>query len=168
MHGPRAVRRLQDLERETRRGYVRGRRGRAPAEVLAWNDAAWEVPWHNLVGEVGWKLSESGHAVDRWHVCYDSGWWIPAYEGHWRHVRHDVDAARVPAGWCVLVGRQVKVGRYYLEQLIDELDGSQSGSTATRKRLENPAALGEFLQLCHLRLLHERDVRQSQAGCANA
>lgn len=44
---------LQDLERETRRGSARGRGGRAPAEALAWNDAAWEVPWHNLVGEVG-------------------------------------------------------------------------------------------------------------------
>lgn len=43
---------IQDLERETRRGFVRGRGGRAPAEALAWNDAAWEVPWHNLVGEV--------------------------------------------------------------------------------------------------------------------
>lgn len=34
-----------------------------------------------------------------------------------------------------------------------------------RKRLEDPGALGDFLQLCHLRLLHERDVRQSWAYC---
>lgn len=42
----------QELERETRRLSYKGRGGRAPAEALAWNDAAWEVPWHNMVGEV--------------------------------------------------------------------------------------------------------------------
>lgn len=42
----------QELERETRRLSDKGRGGRAPPEALAWNDAAWEVPWHNMVGEV--------------------------------------------------------------------------------------------------------------------
>lgn len=54
---------------------------------------------------------------------------------------------------------QVKVGRYYLEQLIADLDSSKESSKGIRKRLSDPTALGEFLQLCHLRLLHERDVR---------
>lgn len=94
---------MQDLERETRRGSARGRGGRAPPETLAWNDAAWEVPWHHLVGEV-------------------------------------------------------KVGRYFLEQLIADLDSSQESAQQIRKHLENPTVLGEFLQLCHLRLLHERNV----------
>ncbi|CAM9212486.1 unnamed protein product, partial [Ectocarpus sp. 12 AP-2014] len=94
---------LQELERETRRLSYKGRGGRAPIETLAWNDAAWEVPWHNMVGEV-------------------------------------------------------KVGRYYLEQLIADLDSSKESSNMIRQRLGNPTALGNFLQLCHLRLLHERDA----------
>lgn len=53
---------------------------------------------------------------------------------------------------------QVKVGRYYLEQLIADLDNSKESSNTIRQRLGNPTALGNFLQLCHLRLLHERDV----------
>ncbi|CAM9317037.1 unnamed protein product, partial [Laminaria digitata] len=94
---------LQELERETRRLSYKGRGGRAPPEALAWNDAAWEVPWHNMVGEV-------------------------------------------------------KVGRYFLEQLIADLDSSKESSNGIRKRLSDPTALGNFLQLCHLRLLHERDA----------
>eukprot|EP00903_Cladosiphon_okamuranus_P008054 g7768.t1 len=94
---------LQELERETRRLSYKGRGGRAPPEALAWNDAAWEVPWHNMVGEV-------------------------------------------------------KVGRYFLEQLIADLDSSKESSNTIRQRLGNPTALGNFLQLCHLRLLHERDA----------
>ncbi|CAM9762698.1 unnamed protein product, partial [Choristocarpus tenellus] len=93
---------LQELERETRRGAARCRGSAAVAETLAWNDAAWEVPWHNMVGEV-------------------------------------------------------KVGRYYLEQLIAALDSSHDGFKDLRKSLEDPATLENFLQLCHLRLLHERD-----------
>lgn len=53
---------------------------------------------------------------------------------------------------------QVKVGRYYLEQLIADLDSSKESSNMIRQRLGTPTALGNFLQLCHLRLLHERDV----------
>lgn len=53
---------------------------------------------------------------------------------------------------------QVKVGRYYLEQLIADLDSSKESGKSIRKRLNDPTALGDFLQLCHLRLLHERDV----------
>lgn len=53
---------------------------------------------------------------------------------------------------------EAKVGRYYLEQLMTELDSSKESAQQIRKRLENPSVLGEFLQLCHLRLLHERDV----------
>ena len=53
---------------------------------------------------------------------------------------------------------QVKVGRYFLEQLIADLDSSKESSSTIRQRLGNPTALGNFLQLCHLRLLHERDV----------
>eukprot|EP00752_Nemacystus_decipiens_P001840 g1774.t1 len=94
---------LQELERETKRLSYKGRGGRAPPEALAWNDAAWEVPWHNMVGEV-------------------------------------------------------KVGRYFLEQLIADLDSSKESSSTIRQRLGNPTALGNFLQLCHLRLLHERDA----------
>lgn len=58
--------------------------------------------------------------------------------------------------WTGLV--QVKVGRYFLEQLIADLDSSKESSSTIRQRLGNPTALGNFLQLCHLRLLHERDV----------
>ena len=53
---------------------------------------------------------------------------------------------------------KVKVGRYFLEQLIADLDSSKESSNGIRKRLSDPTALGNFLQLCHLRLLHERDV----------
>lgn len=53
----------QELERETRRGSARRRGGRAPPEALAWNDAAWEVPWHNMVGEVSFGGYASGHGV---------------------------------------------------------------------------------------------------------
>lgn len=52
----------------------------------------------------------------------------------------------------------MKVGRYFLEQLISDLDSSKESSNTIRQRLGNPTALGNFLQLCHLRLLHERDV----------
>lgn len=58
----------------------------------------------------------------------------------------------------LVVRFQVKVGRYYLEQLIADLDSSKDSSNMIRQRLGNPTALGNFLQLCHLRLLHERDV----------
>lgn len=65
------------------------------------------------------------------------------------------NTACVPRPPCA----QVKVGRYFLEQLIAELDSSKDSSKNIRKRLSEPTALGDFLQLCHLRLLHERDVR---------
>lgn len=55
--------------------------------------------------------------------------------------------------------KQVKVGRYYLEQLINDLDSSKEMAKSIRNRLNDPTSLGNFLQLCHLRLLHERDVR---------
>lgn len=45
-----------------------------------------------------------------------------------------------------------------MEQLIADLDSSKDSSNGIRKRLSDPTALGNFLQLCHLRLLHERDV----------
>ena len=43
---------LQELERETLRLSSKGRGGRANPDTLAWNDVAWEVPWHKMVGEV--------------------------------------------------------------------------------------------------------------------
>lgn len=60
---------------------------------------------------------------------------------------------------------QVKVGRYYLEQLIADLDSSKESGKSIRKRLNDPTALGDFLQLCHLRLLHERDVSMTSTLC---
>lgn len=162
----------QELERETRRLSYKGRGGRAPPEALAWNDAAWEVPWHNMVGEVH-SIRDAVLPLFRLSCFFCAALRCTPGIAPWGYM---VDCCSVPIIAlgdrsfhcaprvsilpallsCLL--RQVKVGRYFLEQLIADLDSSKESSSTIRQRLSNPTALGDFLQLCHLRLLHERDV----------
>lgn len=50
---------------------TKGRGGRAPPDALAWNDVAWEVPWHDMVGEVWMPLPTKWLLRKRWYFCFE-------------------------------------------------------------------------------------------------
>ncbi|CAM9495116.1 unnamed protein product, partial [Phaeothamnion confervicola] len=132
-------------------GWANVRRDFATPEVV-WNAAARDALRSRLLAEVQALERERAWGPPVPVAWNDAAWFAPLHGA-------PVAGGTGGGGGSVGGGRgDVKVGRYYLEQLIAALDSTEPEAVSIRQKLSDRAALLDFLQLCHLRLLYETDA----------